>query len=101
VHSLPSFTYFPYTTLFRSWSWATSTPSADSGSKARGSRAVLAGHADGRASPPPSAPYTPNALARASRVALVSVLARARTSKLPRSEEHTSELQSREKLVCR
>src|SRR5690606_39537653 len=88
----PTFTLFPYTTLFRSrrsfvavtstsasrWRWTTdsSCPSCDSPTRSRSRR-----------SPPRSA--------TSARVPATS------GSPPRRSEEHTSELQSRENLVCR
>src|SRR3712207_7533976 len=67
----PRSTLFPYTTLFRSDA--------------------------SRASPAP--PYPPGQTS-APLVARVSVLSATRSAP-PRSEEHTSELQSRQYLVCR
>src|SRR5436853_4535867 len=65
----PRSTLFPYTTLFRSWSW----------SCAVGSSA-----------------YAGTAAAITTSAASVRL-----TSPAPRSEEHTSELQSLRHLVCR
>src|SRR5436309_14216304 len=70
----PRSTLFPYTTLFRSWR---------SRRNARPHRADL-----------DSCPGTSSSRARATR-------SRRRERRGPRSEEHTSELQSRENLVCR
>src|SRR5436309_7960031 len=75
----PRSTLFPYTTLFRSWlgivvlSWATTGLAAPAGTAS----AVVSVHAAATTKTP--------------------------SIKLPtqRSEEHTSELQSRENLVCR
>src|SRR5690606_8208303 len=55
-------------------------------------------HRGSSASPTPSAPGVPHG--RASLPAAAPILPR-RTSQTHRSEEHTSELQSRENLVCR
>src|SRR5436309_7151737 len=67
----PKSTLFPYTTLFRSLDLRTSI-----GTLARGVRVLLGFMAAGEIR------------RRAARIS-------------PRSEEHTSELQSREKIVCR
>src|SRR5690606_41531848 len=82
----PRHTLFPYTTLFRStaygpWSRATTCRACASGSK-------------------PSA-TSPRTTSPTSIRHLASTATRRPTSTCPRSEEHTSELQSREKLVCR
>src|SRR5690606_42027416 len=66
----PSFTLFPYTTLFRSHSGRTAAPQPGSDPRRAGRAARLSRPAGGKRVP-------------------------------PRSEEHTSELQSRENLVCR
>src|SRR3712207_7377702 len=76
----PRSTLFPYTTLFRS------SPASD-------------------ATTPPVFPLSrltvrPSAPARAARSSTRGRSAR-RVSARPRSEEHTSELQSRQYLVCR
>src|SRR5690606_40754033 len=80
----PGSTLFPYTTLFRSPAGSGGAPEPGAGRRCRGMGgpavggrrhlrpAVSAGDADGGGRRPP-----------------------------PRSEEHTSELQSRENLVCR
>src|SRR3712207_6936853 len=86
----PRSTLFPYTTLFRSASGpvlATVTPVA--------SRA--------RVSPQASARGTCRTArrTRSPRKDLRSPPAASRASSSPRSEEHTSELQSRQYLVCR
>src|SRR3712207_8938426 len=70
----PRSTLFPYTTLFRSWS-----------SGAGGIRVSI------RSTTPPAS----------STVSVDERTARSPTSGGPRSEEHTSELQSRQYLVCR
>src|SRR5690606_41353911 len=71
IRSPPRCTLFPYTTLFRSWCGPSARPAAA---------------ADGPCSGRP----------RFSRR-----IAQAWTGPADRSEEHTSELQSRENLVCR
>src|SRR5258707_11342261 len=74
----PRSTLFPYTTLFRSVS--ESLPA------------------------PPSTPrraITPAGSVEASKVSLPPSRLTWRLSRAPRSEEHTSELQSRQYLVCR
>src|SRR3712207_8139749 len=87
----PRSTLFPYTTLFRSTRWALSAASACAGSCPGGIRsdsfAVARGVMvlDARATGGASIPITDSA-------GLVHRL---------RSEEHTSELQSRQYLVCR
>src|SRR3712207_7060119 len=68
----PRSTLFPYTTLFRS---------QHAGARARGAEVRRPG---GR-----------------SRERRARARARRRAARLPRSEEHTSELQSRQYLVCR
>src|SRR5437870_9185244 len=77
----PRSTLFPYTTLFRS-NRSTSQPSRDLASHAWST----APHSGGAADP-----------AQAS----ASFRGEDRSVVLPRSEEHTSELQSRGHLVCR
>src|SRR3712207_8097989 len=81
----PRSTLFPYTTLFRS--------SLDAAGRLRGSPAALAAHPAARARflrPAPGASLLPP-LTTPPPVA----------PRHPRSEEHTSELQSRQYLVCR
>src|SRR5690606_42061881 len=75
----PGSTLFPYTTLFRSAALCSTT-----GVSPRGTRRRRSGRSSTRS---PASTRTPvrQATARAAR----------------RSEEHTSELQSRENLVCR
>src|SRR2546429_2776283 len=76
----PRSTLFPYTTLFRSTPPGTTSP---------------ASHSPARPPPPPPATLRPSATPHPP----------PRTTSLPRparrSEEHTSELQSRLHLVCR
>src|SRR5437588_5519362 len=75
----PRSTLFPYTTLFRSH------------------ECRLRRHRLGHGRRPPR----PEDAARARRLAHVPHLARRRGLHQPRSEEHTSELQSHSDLVCR
>src|SRR3712207_8860894 len=79
----PRSTLFPYTTLFRSRVRAGARQPHAAGSTA-GLPRVL-GHAGSLGSPAPAAPGARDPRRRRS----------------PRSEEHTSELQSRQYLVCR
>src|SRR3712207_7339937 len=92
----PRSTLFPYTTLFRS------------------ARSPGPLGPPGSASPPPARPRRPDAnccssmpllLRRTARAAQVGLVANshsmAATAIVRRSEEHTSELQSRQYLVCR
>src|SRR3712207_7962772 len=86
----PRSTLFPYTTLFRSQS-----PLPQPDRRTRDRRGVsLAGFGRARRSEPPgsSFPWLPSAQDP-------DRLSQALSS--PRSEEHTSELQSRQYLVCR
>src|SRR3712207_7923851 len=76
----PRSTLFPYTTLFRSLSSDAGVPSGA-----------------GVASACTIAPRSLNTVV----LSPPSKLTRVRTSSLCRSEEHTSELQSRQYLVCR
>src|SRR3712207_7126011 len=81
----PRSTLFPYTTLFRS-APAREPHGAAHGAPARGRRGapLATARAAGRAGP-----------------ARRAAAARLRGAGRPRSEEHTSELQSRQYLVCR
>src|SRR3712207_7790410 len=86
----PRSTLFPYTTLFRSWP-ARSRPAVPwtSSSSARGRRAAR------RACPAPRRSRgRPRRARRGTRRSSAG-------SSRPRSEEHTSELQSRQYIVCR
>src|SRR3712207_7622666 len=76
----PRSTLFPYTTLFRSAPWPRSCPRAWPPSRST----------RGSSTPPCSAPASARERA---------AIRRPRGG--PRSEEHTSELQSRQYLVCR
>src|SRR3712207_8337800 len=79
----PRSTLFPYTTLFRS---QPPVPLAcDDADRVGGDHAQRIFHGGGRAEPPPTAPLGRQDGRRPT----------------PRSEEHTSELQSRQYLVCR
>src|SRR3712207_9004293 len=87
----PRSTLFPYTTLFRSPPKARASvrncPSSEAGSESHGQ--------DFHARPVhPVAALTP-------RVVCLNPKTPERLFILPRSEEHTSELQSRQYLVCR
>src|SRR3712207_8686779 len=85
----PRSTLFPYTTLFRS-----SLYSDRPGGMARRSE-----NADRRAPPDVGATLRPCQLGAGRLPARPGVLVRAQDGR--RSEEHTSELQSRQYLVCR
>src|SRR5690606_41776513 len=80
----PCSTVFPYTTLFRS-GWHRWTTGADPATRFSGADAATAGSGDG-----------PARIRGAGRAAAAGTVAAD-----ARSEEHTSELQSRENLVCR
>src|SRR3712207_7459742 len=83
----PRSTLFPYTTLFRSQ--VPAEPAADLAEDEREPHRCA----------PPSAPSLPSPGRPASGVSLP--LASLSLRDCPRSEEHTSELQSRQYLVCR
>src|SRR3712207_7398025 len=76
----PRSTLFPYTTLFRSWSWARRRSITISEKR-------VEGHS--RSSVPETNSTGP------------SIFSTAMLALTTRSEEHTSELQSRQYLVCR
>src|SRR5690606_41307953 len=78
---------FPYTTLFRSSRSATSAPSLPSGAPRLGLSGISS---SGRGSAAPSTRIRRRPMSLSFHAWL-----------RPRSEEHTSELQSRENLVCR
>src|SRR3712207_8585030 len=80
----PRSTLFPYTTLFRSAAARHRRGLAREGAGEPAPRAGLAGEAAGR-------PRGPRARAHGA----------ARGDRVTRSEEHTSELQSRQYIVCR
>src|SRR3712207_7900788 len=95
----PRSTLFPYTTLFRSGGVDPDVEAhdvvlldADAADRARGC-VVLANGVD------PAGPLWTALLHRLHRAGAVAVLVRAHAG--ARSEEHTSELQSRQYLVCR
>src|SRR3712207_7670953 len=81
----PRSTLFPYTTLFRSLQWW---------------RLLLPGGAGG-AGVPRRLPDREGAVGRQHLRLRLDLLLLPGTSEVPRSEEHTSELQSRQYLVCR
>src|SRR5690606_41383743 len=93
----PSATRFPYTTLFRSLPKATALDAA-------GSRVTCNAICPGWVLTP-LVQQQVDALAEQEGVDQESAKSRLVSEKMPsgefRSEEHTSELQSREKLVCR
>src|SRR2546430_13432604 len=90
----PRSTLFPYTTLFRSARSSWSSPSADLRAPAwPAQRARSSAHLRARASPVQPVSTRP---ARA-----IGGGYRGGAPPLPRSEEHTSELQSQSNLVCR
>src|SRR5690606_41523267 len=89
---------FPYTTLFRSHA------------RRVGSRASAPSRSSGRRVAPPRGPPSPAPFLRHRQPAaarrfpappLLPLPSRSRRAGRPRSEEHTSELQSRANLVCR
>src|SRR5690606_41711826 len=88
---------FPYTTLFRSGGLHTCTPCARprSTSPSRRTATHMNDQANSTANDSTPLPCTTTGygLSRVSRVP--------GSTRRPRSEEHTSELQSRENLVCR
>src|SRR5690606_39923248 len=90
----PASAPFPYTTLFRSCPTTRLMPKASPAATA--TPAVCAP----RGSPPPACPIPRATRARVRRRAAVE-LPPPRSRGFRRSEEHTSELQSRENLVCR
>src|SRR3712207_6922251 len=81
----PRSTLFPYTTLFRSRRWSFTTP-----------RPVLAGGTGAGLSWPTSCRCPAEPM-----IDLAQVGAHVVDDRRARSEEHTSELQSRQYLVCR
>src|SRR5690606_41266753 len=97
VRRAPSSALFPYTTLFRScrrWSRLR-------GPCGRSGRTWSSPESDARPSNGDRQRDYANAAAAASMSAAVATFAVARSRLMRRSEEHTSELQSRENLVCR
>src|SRR3712207_8658599 len=90
----PRSTLFPYTTLFRSTGFPVRDVHAPA-SPHRTHTAVAAGRAPDRG-------VTRRATAKSTTLeATRSPFARGPRARLTRSEEHTSELQSRQYLVCR
>src|SRR3712207_7646788 len=88
----PRSTLFPYTTLFRSGVTARNRQGACKAGARRWSRPVA--HEERGSDVAPPRPVRRHAAHRHERDADLAHL-------LPRSEEHTSELQSRQYLVCR
>src|SRR5690606_40995367 len=92
VHHPPRTTLFPYTTLFRSHDRVTQSPSPFAAPSIVRSLNPVTPRAPHPCARRPS--VRPSASHRACPKASAE-------SPAPRSEEHTSELQSRENLVCR
>src|SRR3712207_8458981 len=86
----PRSTLFPYTTLFRS-PWGTSVGAAEPSSAS--ASAVGAGSAGGS--------VRRNSAVLVATVVMVPAAATTDGAAMPRSEEHTSELQLRQYIVCR
>src|SRR3712207_8041055 len=91
----PRSTLFPYTTLFRSWVAALKATTA-----AYEAELVL-GLADDSPADDDPAPGTPGARGSWAPDPELPGVSEFFTAELARSEEHTSELQSRQYLVCR
>src|SRR3712207_7715076 len=89
----PRSTLFPYTTLFRSRAAAARPRRV--GGRGRGPREAVVARQRGTRPTAAALPH-PSAVAR-----LHLHLRRGLRAAVPRSEEHTSELQSRQYLVCR
>src|SRR3712207_8675710 len=89
----PRSTHFPYPTLFRSWIPRKKSPHAAASASAG------TGGTSARAGRTPS-DHAANAVTRGRRARQRSASAPPTTPPI-RSEEHTSELQSRQYLVCR
>src|SRR3712207_7000181 len=85
----PRSTLFPYTTLFRSWAWRAPCASAPARPTKRRSNERQSREGYGRMTRMPARALAP-AFAAVPPLLLAA-----------RSEEHTSELQSRQYLVCR
>src|SRR3712207_7557880 len=93
----PRSTLFPYTTLFRSWwIWIERGYLSDG---RRWMEAILA--VDGAEGPSRGTPHALPARTKAYLLQVAGILAMAQGDHDNRSEEHTSELQSRQYLVCR
>src|SRR5690606_39648722 len=97
----PTSTLFPYTTLFRSLS------KSDSGEDERGARRLVVLSGVALAAQVAATDYGTDQAAAAGLWFVLGCLLlgliyrkRSRTARVFRSEEHTSELQSRENLVC-
>src|SRR3712207_8982940 len=86
----PRSTLFPYTTLFRS-SWPSSAPPASAST-----RAISTACRNRASSTDPRSAKRGHSIAGNTALTLFAA-----TKTLVRSEEHTSELQSRQYLVCR
>src|SRR3712207_8135711 len=93
----PRSTLFPYTTLFRSWLRVVRPLPAQTGQ--------VRGVVPGRAPTPPQVRQVPGADSCSGTVTPPTASVKSRVTSVstsrPRSEEHTSELQSRQYLVCR
>src|SRR5258707_5344853 len=92
IRQPPEFTLFPYTTLFRSLGMGLQPPTVES--------------TDSAASIFPLHRFSMGAVTQYRRAVVEEVLPPLavlpqRRASTPRSEEHTSELQSRQYLVCR
>src|SRR3712207_7710250 len=87
----PRSTLFPYTTLFRSGGRGVVRTVVDHERDVRGAAALQPG----------GDPGGPEALGRGDAHGATPTSGRPAVSGRPRSEEHTSELQSRQYLVCR
>src|SRR3712207_9247784 len=96
----PRSTLFPYTTLFRSFGELASLGSWSELLETAKSLELPARPADGVATAAPPLDGSPPSPSSPSSAALWSGSAGTSVS-TPRSEEHTSELQSRQYIVCR
>src|SRR5258707_11126803 len=88
----PRSTLFPYTTLFRSRAVVVDRPKAPDYSQPGGAMAETT---------IPAGKAAIQAIAAWHALVTLGLLADPANSQVPRSEEHTSELQSRQYLVCR
>src|SRR3712207_7588979 len=84
----PRSTLFPYTTLFRSAGTSSKTSMSSSGQPWDAAEAASSSAVSERVTYRQDSPFT-------------APSSRNRSAKVVRSEEHTSELQSRQYLVCR
>src|SRR3712207_8262341 len=89
----PRSTLFPYTTLFRSCAKNASTTTIRIGKAALLKNRLMTGY--------PAAGRAGHTEPRARQSSVPGVFRPPRGFRTPRSEEHTSELQSRQYLVCR